>query len=148
MWSCCRKTTVVVQHPRARNSREPLFSLGWKGQGWQPVREPGNREQPYGMSSHMEKVGSGEGQRLSVTPLQEGSWATKCPVSASYSPSISCWCFLLAKPKCNKGKETVSVAPTGQSPGSQHSKEMKSGSRGNIGVQHKDSTLLINPYLF
>lgn len=38
--------------------------------------------------------------------------------------------FLLAKPKCNKGKETVNVAPTGQSPGPQHSKEMKSGSRG------------------
>lgn len=82
------------------------------------------------MSSHMEKVGSGEGQKLSVTPLQKGFWATKCPVSASYNPSISSWCFLLAKPKCNKGKEIVNVAPIGQSPGPQHSKEMKSGFRG------------------
>ena len=68
--------------------------------------------------------------RLSITPLQGGFWATKCPVSASHNPSISYWCFLLAKPKCNKGKEIVNVAPTGQSPGPQHSKEMKSGFRG------------------
>lgn len=27
------ETTVVIQHPRARNSRGPSFSLGCKGQG-------------------------------------------------------------------------------------------------------------------
>lgn len=148
MWSHCRKTTVVVQQPRARNSRGPLSSLGWKGQGWQPVREPGNREQSYGMSSHMEKAGSGEGQRLSVTPLQEGFWATKCPVSASYNLSISCWAFYWPNLSAIRARK-LSMWPLQVSLlGLSSARKWRVDPEGNIGVQHKDSTLLINPYLF